>query len=54
MTIYPVPQAVTEARVQLANDQEAKARPTVIINDVAAVAGVEAEAERKALLDLKV
>ena len=33
-TIYPVPAAVTEARVQLAVDQEAKAPPTTIINDV--------------------
>jgi hypothetical protein len=54
MTIYPVPKAVTEARVQLAEDQQAKAKPTVIINDVAEVAGVEAEAEREALLDVKV
>jgi hypothetical protein len=54
MTIYPVPNAVTEARVQLADDQQAKARPAVIINDVAEVAGVEAQAQREALLDVKV
>lgn len=54
MTIYPVPKAVTEARVQLADDQQAKARPTVIIKDVAEVAGVEADAERELLLDVKV
>jgi hypothetical protein len=53
-TIYPVPAAVTEARIQLAVDQEAKAAPTTIINDVAEVAEVQAEAERKLLLDLKV
>jgi hypothetical protein len=54
MTIYPVPTAVTEARVQLATDQEAKAKPAVIINDVAEVVGVEVQAEREALLDVKV
>ena len=53
-TIYPVPAAVTEARVQLAVDQEAKAPPTTIINDVAEVAEVQAEADRELLLDLKV
>ena len=54
MTIYPVPKVVTEARVQLADDQQAKATRTVIINDVAEVVGAEAEAEREALLDVKV
>ena len=54
MTINPVPKVVTEARVQLADDQQAKVKPTVIINDVAEVATVEAEAEREALLDVKV
>lgn len=54
MTIYPVPTAVTEARLHLAIDQEAKAPPTKIINDVADVAEVQAEAERGLLLDLKV
>jgi hypothetical protein len=54
MTIYPVPKVVTEARVQLADDQQAKARPAVIINDVAEVAEVQAEAERELLVNLKV
>jgi hypothetical protein len=54
MTIYPVPTAVTEARVQLAVDQEAKAPPATIDNDVVAVAEVQAQAEREQLLDLKV
>jgi hypothetical protein len=53
-TIYPVPTAVIEARVQLAVDQEAKAPPTTIINDVGKVAEVQAEAEREQMLDLKV
>jgi hypothetical protein len=54
MTIYPVPTAVTEARVQLAVDQEAKAPPATVNNDVAEVAEVQAAAEREQLLDLKV
>jgi hypothetical protein len=54
MTIYPVPTAVTAARVQLAVDQESKAPRTTINNDVVEVAEVQAEAERKLLLDLKV
>jgi hypothetical protein len=54
MTIYPVPTAVTEARVQLAFDQEAKAPPATVNNDVAEVAEVQAQAEREQLLDLKV
>ncbi|HKS75668.1 MAG TPA: hypothetical protein VJQ82_20825 [Terriglobales bacterium] len=54
MTIYPVPTAVTEARVQLAVDQEARARPATINNDVAEVAEVQSEAEHEQLLDLKV
>ena len=54
MTIYPVPTAVTEARIQLAVDQEAKARPATIDNDVVQVAEVQAQAEREQLLDLRV
>ena len=54
MTIYPVPTAVTEARVQLAVDQEAKAPRATVNNDVAEVAEVQAAAEREQLLDLKV
>jgi hypothetical protein len=53
-TIYPVPAPVIEARVQLAADQEAKAPATTIINDVAEVAEVQAEADRELLLDLRV
>jgi hypothetical protein len=54
MTIYPVPTAVTEARLHLAVDQEAKAPPSTINNDVAEVAEVQSKAEREQLLDLKV
>jgi hypothetical protein len=53
MVIYPVPAVVSQARVQLAVDQEAKAPPTTINNDVADVIEAQAEAEREALLDLK-
>lgn len=54
MTIYPVPTAVTVARVQLALDQEAKAPAATLNNDVAKIAEVQAKAERELLLDLKV
>jgi hypothetical protein len=53
MVIYPVPTAVTQARVQLAVDQEAKAPPATIQNDVVDLIEVQAEAERELLLDLK-
>jgi hypothetical protein len=54
MTIYPVPTAVTVARVQLAVDQEAKAPPATINDDVAEVVEVQADAEREQLLDVKI
>jgi hypothetical protein len=53
MVIYPVPVAVTQARIQLAVDQEAKAPPATINNDVADVMEIQAEAERELLLDMK-
>lgn len=53
MVIYPVPAAVSQARVQLAVDQEAKAPPAAINNDVADLSQVQADAERKVLLDLR-
>ena len=53
-TIYPVPAAVSEARLQLAVDQEVKAPPATITNDVVEVAEVQAEAERELLVDRKV
>jgi hypothetical protein len=53
MVIYPVPTTVSQARVQLAVDQEAKAPPATINSDVADLTEVDAEAEREALLDLK-
>jgi hypothetical protein len=53
MVIYPVPTAVTQARIQLAVDQGAKAPPATINNDVVDVVEVQAEAARELLLDLK-
>jgi len=53
MVIYPVPAAVSQARVQIAVDQEAKAAPATIQNDVADLIEVQAEAERELLVDLK-
>ena len=54
MTIYPVPTVVTDARIQLAVDQEAKAPPATIDTDVVQVEEVQAQAEREQLLDLRV
>ena len=53
MVIYPVPAAVSHARVQLAVDQETKAPPATINNDVAELIEVQADAERELLLDRK-
>ena len=53
MVIYPVPTAVSQARVQLAVDQETKAPTARINNDVDDLAEVQGEAQREALLDLK-
>ena len=53
MPIYPIPVAVTQARVQLVVDQTAKAPPDTINNDVLEVLTAKSEAEREALLDRK-
>jgi len=53
MVIYPVPTAVTQARVQLATDQEEKASKATINTDLADLVEVQAEAEREALVDVK-
>jgi hypothetical protein len=53
MVIYPVPTAVSQARVQLAVDLEAKATPSTINNDVDDLVEVQAEAEHEALVDLR-
>jgi hypothetical protein len=53
MHIYPVPAAVTQARVQLVVDETAKAPPTIINNDVQALLEVQRQAEQEALVDVK-
>jgi hypothetical protein len=54
MVIYPVPIEVTQARVQLVADQTAKAPAHVIHDDVLEVAAAKNQADRQAVIDLKV
>jgi hypothetical protein len=64
MVIYPIPVEVTQARIQLVVDQNAKAPPNTIHQDLQAVyhakaAAVEAaiaevQADEPSLLDVKV
>jgi hypothetical protein len=54
MDVYPVPAAVTQARVQLVIDQTDKAPSATINTDVDDVVQVQAQAQREALLDVKV
>jgi hypothetical protein len=54
MDVYPVPAAVTQARVQLSIDQIDKAPSATINDDVDTVVEVQAAAQREALLDVKV
>jgi hypothetical protein len=54
MDIYPVPAAVMQARVQLVIDQTDKAPSATINIDVDDIVQVQADAERAALLDVKV
>jgi len=49
MVIYPVPVEVTQARVQLAVDQAAKASPTTIAQDLQAVDHAKSAAIEAAL-----
>ncbi len=53
MPIYPVPVAVTQAKVQLFVDQTAKAPPQTISEDGLGVLAEKNHAEREALLDRK-
>ena len=46
MLVYPIPTAVTQARVQLVADQTEKAPPHVIQADVLNVFAAKNEAER--------
>ena len=51
MLVYPVPVAVTQARIQLVADQTEKAPRHIIAKDVLDVFAAKNEAERQALLD---
>ena len=53
MVIYPVPVAVTQAKIQLVIDETAKAPAATINNDVQAVIRVQRQAEQEALVDVK-
>jgi hypothetical protein len=53
MVIYPVPVAVTQARIQLVIDETAKASTTIINSDVQSLIKVQRQAEQEALVDVK-
>jgi hypothetical protein len=53
MVIYPVPVAVTQARIQLVIDETAKAPAAIINSDVQSLAKVQRQAEQEALVDVK-
>jgi hypothetical protein len=51
MQIYPVPAAVTHARVQLLAEQIAKAPPRIISKAVLDVFAAKNQADREAIVD---
>ena len=53
MVIYPVPAAVTQAKIQLVIDETAKAPATTINSDVQAVIAAQRQAEQDVLVDVK-
>jgi len=53
MVIYPIPAAVTQAKVQLVIDETAKAPPEKLDADVQNIVAATSEAGRTALLDRK-
>jgi hypothetical protein len=53
MLVYPVPHAVTQARVQLAADQAEKAAPRIIQEDVLNILAARNEAERQTLAEFR-
>ena len=53
MVIYPVPVAVTQAKVQLVIDETAKAPAQTINSDVQALIDVQRQAEQELLVDVK-
>ena len=54
MPVYPVPAAVTQARIQLLAEQAAKAPPRIINDAVMDVFAAKNQAEREAIVDIKV
>ena len=52
MVIYPIPVEVTQARIQLVVDQNAKAPPMTINQDLQAVYHAKAAAVETALADV--
>jgi hypothetical protein len=53
MVIYPVPVAVTQAKVQLVIDETAKAPAHTINSDLQALIDAQKEAEQALLIDVK-
>jgi hypothetical protein len=53
MVIYPVPVAVTQAKVQLVIDETAKAPVATINSDLQAVIAVQRQAEQEGSVDVK-
>jgi hypothetical protein len=53
MVVYPIPAAVTQARIQLVADQTERAPPHIISKDVQDVFAATNQAQREALLDRK-
>lgn len=53
MQVYPVPAAVTQARIQLLAEQTAKAPPRIINDAVMDVFAAKNQAEREAIVDIK-
>ena len=53
MVIYPIPVEVTQARIQLVVDQNAKAPPNTINQDLQAVYHAKAAAVESAIADMQ-
>ncbi len=53
MVIYPVPVAVTQAKIQLVTDEAAKAPAPTINQDVQAVLETQTQAAQASLVDVK-
>jgi hypothetical protein len=53
MLVYPVPVAVTQARIQLVADQTDRAPAHIIRKDVLDVFAAKNQAQREALVDRK-